>query len=98
MSFSTSTETYMQMQVFMEKLGLRNGTTSGRIIVNGANETGRDIFSLYVKTDRLATQKGLMNLTYDNKNGNHFVAFNIHQYFHSFWARPVTDKKNQLAP
>ena len=82
---------------FMKKHNLENEATSGKKVVEIANKIGLKDFSIYIRTDKLTTKQGIINLTDDYTKGTHFVAFKDWYYFDSFCGEPPTEIGNQLA-
>ena len=81
----------------MKQNNLKNEPTSGKKIVEVAQKIKLKDFNIYIRTDKLTSNQGIINLTDDYKNGTHFVAFKDHYYFDSFCAEPPTIIANQLA-
>ena len=82
---------------FMKKHNLKNEVTSGKKIVEVAQKIKLKDFNIYIRTDKITSNQGIINLTDDYKNGTHFVAFKDHYYFDSFCTEPPTIIANQLA-
>ena len=81
---------------FMKKQNLKNEATSGKKIVEVAQKIKLKDFNTYIRTDKLTSNQGNINLTDDYKKGTHFVAFKDHYYFDSFCTEPPTIIANQL--
>ena len=81
----------------MKKHGLKNEATKGSKLVEVANKIGLKDFGLYIRTDKLTSKQGIINLTDNYKNGTHFVAFFDNNYFDSLCAEPPSIISNQLA-
>ena len=81
----------------MKKHGLKNEATKGSKLVEVANKIGLKDFGLYIRTDKLTSKQGIINLTDNYKNGTHFVAFYDNNYFDSFCTEPPFIISNQLA-
>ena len=81
----------------MKKHNLKNEVTSGKKIVEVAQKIKLQDFNIYISTDKITSNQGIINLTDDYKNGTHFVAFKDHYYFDSFCTEPPTIIANQLA-
>ena len=48
---------------FMKKHGLQNKATKGSKLVEVANKIELKDFSLYIRTDKLTSKQGIINLT-----------------------------------
>ena len=49
----------------MKQHNLKNKSTSGKKIIEFANNIGLKDFSIYIGTDKFTTKKGILNLTDD---------------------------------
>ena len=78
----------MTLEQFMKRNGLQNKATKGSKLVEVANKIGLEDFNLYIRTDKLTSKQGIINLTDDYKKGTHFVAFFDNNYFDSFCTEP----------
>ena len=65
-------------------------------MVKVANKIGLRDFGLFIRTDKLTSKQGIINLTDNYKNGTHFVAFYDNNYFDSFCTEPPSIISNQL--
>ena len=81
----------------MKKHGLKNEATKGSKLGEVANKIGLKVFGLYIRTDKLTSKQGIINLTDNYRNGTHFVAFFDNNYFDSFCAEPPSIISDQLA-
>ena len=79
----------MTIKAFMQKHGLQNEATKGSKLVEVANKIGLESFGLFIRTDKLTSKQGIINLTDNYKNGTHFVAFYDNNYFDSFCTEPL---------
>ena len=82
---------------FMKKHDLQNKATKGSKLLEVANKIGLRDFGLFIRTDKLTSKQGIINLTDNYKNGTHFVAFFDNNYFDSFCAEPPSIISDQLA-
>ena len=80
----------------MTKYNLKNETTSSKKILEVANKIGLKDFNIYIRTDKITTNQGVINLTDDYSRGTHWVSFKDYYYFDSFCTEPPTDISNQL--
>ena len=48
---------------FMKEHSLQNKATKGSKLVEVANKIGVEDFSLYIRTDKLTSKQGIINLT-----------------------------------
>ena len=81
---------------FMQDHNLRNVTTNAKKILEVANKIGLKDFNIYIRTDKITTNQGVINLTNDYSRGTHWVCFKDHYYFDSFCTEPPTIISNQL--
>ena len=80
----------------MKKHGLKNEATKCSKLVEVANKIGLESFGLFIRTDKLTSKQGIINLTDNYKNGTHFVAFYDNNYFDSFCTERPSIISNQL--
>ena len=59
----------------MRKQSLENKRTSGEKIFKIVEELKVKDFNIYLRTDKLTTSQGIINLSNDYIRGSHFVAF-----------------------
>ena len=59
----------------MKEHGLENKATKGSKLVEVANKLKLKDFNIYIRTDKLTSKQGIINLTDNYKKGTHFVAF-----------------------
>ena len=53
-------------------------------------------FNIYIRTHKLTSKQGIINLTDNYSKGTHFVAFYENKYFDSFCVQPPKIISNQL--
>ena len=63
------------LNCFMKEHGLENKATKGSKLVEVANKLKLKDFNIYIRTDKLTSKQGIINLTDNYKKGTHFVAF-----------------------
>ena len=86
----------MNLKEFIIKHGLQNKSTKGSKLVEIANELDLKDFNIYIRTDKLTSTQGIVQLTDNYKKGTHFVAFYNNKYFDSFCSEPPKFITNQL--
>ena len=80
----------------MKEHGLENRATKGSKIVEVANKLKLKDFNIYIRTDKLTSKQGIINLT-DNYQKNSFCSFLWKQIFWLvFVFRPPKIISNQL--
>ena len=81
----------------MKQHNLKNESTNAKKnILEVANKLGLKDFKLYIRTDKITTKQGVINLTNDYSRGFHWDTFKDHYYFDSFCTEPPTIIANQL--
>ena len=73
----------------MKQHNLENKSTTAKKIIEVANNIGLKDFKIYIRTDKLTTKQGIINLTDNHEKGTHWVAFYVlpltgSVYFDSF--------------
>ena len=86
-----------KLKEFMKNHNLKNEATSGKKLLEIANKLGLKDFNIYIRTEALTSNQGIINLTDNYKKGTHFVAFKDNFYFDSFCTQPPSIIANQLA-
>ena len=89
------------MNNFMKQHNLQNKSTSAKKIIEVANNIGLTDFRIYIRTDKLKTNQGIINLTENPNKGTHWVAFYVSPlkeavYFDSFCVEIPKSIANQL--
>ena len=72
-------------------------STNAKKIIEVANNIGLKDFKIYIRTDKLTTKQGIINLTDNYEKGTHWVAFYSSNYFDSFCVEVSKNIGNQLA-
>ena len=80
----------------MKRHNLKKESTSSAKILEVANKLGLKDFNIYLRTDKLTSNQGGINLTDDYKNGTHWIAFQK-KYTSIASAEPPRIISNQLA-
>ena len=65
----------MSLKSFMKEHGLENKATKGSKLVEVANKLKLKDFNIYIRTDKITSKQGSINLTDNYSKGTHFVAF-----------------------
>ena len=78
----------MGAKSFMKEHGLKNEATKSSKLVDVANKLKLKDFNIYIRTDKLTSKQGIINLTDNYKKGTHFIAFYENKYFDSFCWSP----------
>ena len=84
------------MNNFMKQHNLQNKSTSAKKIIEVANNIGLKDFKIYIRTDKLTTKQGIINLTENPNKGTHWAAFYSSNYFDSFCVEIPKSIANQL--
>ena len=84
------------LECFMEEHGLKNEATKGTKLVEIANKLKLKDFNIYIRTHKLNSKQGIINLTDNYTKGTHFVAFYENKYFDSFCVQPPKIISDQL--
>ena len=85
------------MDYFMKQHNLENKSTNAKKIIEVANNIGLKDFKIYIRTDKLKTKQGIINLTDNYEKRTHWVAFYGSNYFDSFCVEVPKNIGNQLA-
>ena len=75
---------------------LKNEATKGSKLVEVASKLKLKDFNIYIRTDKLNSKQGIINLTDNYSKGTHFVAFYENKYFDSFVLNHLIIISNQL--
>ena len=86
----------MNLKEFMKEHKLKNEATKGSKLVEVASKLKLKDFNIYIRTDKLNSKQGIINLTDNYSKGTHFVAFYENKYFDSFCAECPIIISNQL--
>ena len=86
----------------MKQHNLQNKSTTAEKIIEVANNIGLKDFKIYIRTDKLTTKQGIINLTDNYEKGTHWVAFYIlpltgSAYFDSLCVKIPKNIADQLA-
>ena len=72
------------LKEFMKEHGLQNRATKGSKLLEVANKLKLNDFNSYIRTDKLTSKQGIINITDNYSKGTHVIAFYENKYFDSF--------------